>query len=81
MLKQFLSGSDGEASSKRLCLFLFVCLYVVYFFSNLYFKFELKQSIEDTLFYLILASFTGVGLEKWPVSLSALVGKKEEAKP
>jgi hypothetical protein len=80
MLKEFLSG-NGEASSKRLCLFIFVWLYVIYFISNLYFKFELKQSIEDTLFYLILASFTGVGLEKWPISLSALVGKKEAPKP
>jgi hypothetical protein len=80
MLKEFLSGG-GEASSKRLCLFIFVWLYVVYFFSNLYFKCELKQTIEDTLFYLILASFTGVGLEKWPINLATLFGKKETLKP
>lgn len=79
MLKEFLSG-NGEASSKRLCLFIFVWLYVIYFFSNLFFKFELKQSIEDTLFYLILTTFTGVGLEKWPINLAVLFGKKENQK-
>lgn len=76
MLKEFLSGG-GEASSKRLCLFIFVWLYVIYFFANLFFGFTLKQTIEDTLFYLIIGTFTGVGLEKWPISLSAIFGKKE----
>lgn len=80
MLKEYLSGG-GEASIKRLCLFIFVWLYVIYFFSNLFFKLELKPTIEDTLFYLIMGTFTGVGLEKWPISLSALMGKKELPKP
>jgi hypothetical protein len=80
MLKEFLSG-NGEASSKRLFLFILICLYVIYFFANLFFKFDLKQTIEDTLFYLIIYMFAGVGLEKWPLNLSSLMGKKEAPKP
>lgn len=74
-MKEFLSG-NGEASSKRLFLFILICLYVIYFFANLFFKFELKGTIEDTLFYLIIYMFAGVGLEKWPVNISALMSKK-----
>lgn len=80
MLKEFLSGG-GEASSKRLFLFLLVCLYIIYFFANLFFHFQLKQSIEDNLFYLIILMFVGVGLEKWPLNLSSLMGKPETPKP
>lgn len=79
MLKEFLSG-NGEASSKRLFLFILICLYVIYFFANLFWKFDLKQTIEDTLFYLIIYMFAGVGLEKWPLNLSSLMGKKEATK-
>lgn len=77
MLKEFLSG-NGEASSKRLFLFLLVCLYIIYFITNLFFHLQLKQSIEDNLFYLIIVMFLGVGLEKWPVQLSDMFGKKED---
>jgi hypothetical protein len=80
MLKEFLSG-NGEASSKRLFLFLLVLLYIIYFFANLFFKLTLKQSIEDNLFYLIIVMFVGVGLEKWPVNMSSLFGKKEIQQP
>jgi len=80
MLKEYLSG-NGEASSKRLFLFLLVCLYIIYFFANLFLHLQLKQSIEDNLFYLIVVMFVGVGLEKWPVNISALLGKKEIPKP
>ena len=80
MLKEYLSG-NGEASSKRLFLFLLVCLYIVYFFANLFFHLQLKQTIEDNLFYLIIVMFLGVGLEKWPVNISSVMGKKEETKP
>lgn len=80
MLKEFLSG-NGEASSKRLFLFLLVCLYIIYFIANLFFHLQLKQSIEDNLFYLIIVMFLGVGLEKWPVQLSDMFGKKEGPKP
>lgn len=79
MLKEFLSG-NGEASSKRLFLFLLVCLYIIYFLANLFFHLQLKQTIEDNLFYLIIVMFVGVGLEKWPVNISSLLGKKEEPK-
>jgi len=80
MLKEFLSG-NGEASSKRLFLFILICLYIVYFFANLFFHLQLKQTIEDNLFYLIIVMFLGVGLEKWSLNLSALMGKKEVPKP
>lgn len=79
-MKEFLSG-NGEASSKRLFLFLLVCLYIIYFFANLFFHLQLKQSIEDNLFYMIMGMFVGVGLEKWPISISGFLNKKESSQP
>lgn len=79
-MKEFLSG-NGEASSKRLFLFLLVCLYIIYFFANLFFHLQLKQSIEDNLFYMIMGMFVGVGLEKWPISINGMFGKNEPPKP
>ena len=73
-MKEFLSG-NGEASSKRLFLFMLMCQYLLYINMNLFFKFTLKQTIEDSLFYLILAMFVGVGLEKWPLQFSSLFSK------
>jgi hypothetical protein len=74
MLKEYLSGG-GEASSKRLFLLVLICLYAIYFLANLFFGFVLKPSIEDAHFYLIIYFFIGVGLEKWPLNISALFQK------
>lgn len=46
----FLNGADGDQSSKRLFTFILIILWVIYFFANLFFKYDLKQSFEDNLF-------------------------------
>ena len=61
----FLNGINGEQSSKRLFTLILIVLFVTYFFSNLYWGFELKQTLEDNLFYLIMIFFAGVFLEGW----------------
>lgn len=60
----FLNGIGGEQSSKRLFTFILIILWVIYFFSNLFFKYELKQSFEDNLFYMVLVMYLGVLAEK-----------------
>lgn len=61
---EFLQDSNGEQSSKRLFVFILIILFTIYFFADLFFKLELKQSIEDNLFWLIVTLFTGVAFEK-----------------
>jgi hypothetical protein len=61
---QFLTGTSGDASSKRLFTFILVILFAVYFVANLFFHKELKPSIEENLFYLIIVTFAGVTFEK-----------------
>lgn len=60
----FLNGSDGDQSSKRLFTFILIILWVIYFFANLFFKYDLKQSFEDNLFYMVLVMYLGVLAEK-----------------
>jgi hypothetical protein len=61
----FLNGTDGEQSSKRLFAFILVILWAVYFISNLYWGFTLKGSLEEYSFYLINASFFTVIAERF----------------
>ena len=63
-LNDYLTGPNGEQSSKRLFALILIVLFVVYFFSNLYWKFSLKQSLEDQLFELIVIFFAGITFEK-----------------
>lgn len=76
----FLNGTDGEQSSKRLFTFILIILWVVYFFANLFWGRTLKDSIEENMFYLILATFTGVTLDGWRSYLIGKKDKKEEGK-
>ena len=61
----FLNGSDGEQSSKRLFTFILVILFSVTLISNLYWGYSLKDTLEDWLAYLILATFFSVTAEGW----------------
>lgn len=70
----FFNGADGEQSSKRLFTFIIILLWVVYFFSNLYFGKVLKDSIEENLFYMVLVMYLGVAAEK---AMPFLFKKKE----
>lgn len=75
----FLNGSDGDQSSKRLFTFILIILWVIYFFANLFFKYDLKQSFEDNLFYMVLVMYLGVLAEK---ALPWLMKRKDtEPKP
>lgn len=63
--KDFFLGADGETSSKRLFLFLFVLLAFTYIIVNLFWAKELKQSVEDYLFWTIWGFFFGVAADRW----------------
>ena len=62
---EFLNSTNGEQSSKRLFTFILIVLWVVYFFANLFWGKNLSPTVENNLFYLILATFAGVTLEGW----------------
>jgi hypothetical protein len=64
-LREALSGTTGEMSSKRLFAFILVILWATYFISNLYWGFTLKGSLEEYSFYLINASFFTVIAERF----------------
>lgn len=61
----FLNGTDGEQSSKRLLTFMLVVLFSMTIVSNLYWGFQLKETLEDWLAYLIIITFFGVAAEGW----------------
>ena len=63
--KDFFLGADGDTSSKRLFLFLFVCLAVMYVVVNLFWGNQLKQSVEDYLFFTVWGFFFGVAADRW----------------
>lgn len=49
---------EGLASSKRLIAFISFSLLTIYFFANLFFDLVLKDSLEDTLFYIVLGGLS-----------------------
>jgi len=61
---KFLNGSNGDQSSKRLVLFIVTSLWVIYFFANLFWGRQLKQTLEDNLLYMVVTFFIGVAAEK-----------------
>lgn len=61
----FFIGNDGERSSKRLFLFMFVVLACVYIVANLFWSLALKDSVEDYLFMTIWGFFFGVAADRW----------------
>lgn len=63
--KEFFLGPDGDTSSKRLFLFLFVCLACLYIVTNLFFGKTLKDSVEEYLFWTIWGFFFGVAADRW----------------
>lgn len=64
-LSQFFLGADGDASSKRLLLFLLVIFLLVYMCVNLFYGKELRTSLEEFLFYTIWGFFFGVAADRW----------------
>lgn len=64
-LKDFFLGPDGDTSSKRLFLFLFVCLAAMYVVVNLFWGKVLKDSVEEYLFWTIWGFFFGVAADRW----------------
>lgn len=70
----FLNGTDGDQSSKRLFTLIIILLWVVYFFANLFYGKSLKDSIEENLFYMVIVMYGGVAMEK---ALSKLFNKKD----
>lgn len=73
----FLNGSDGEQSSKRLFTFILIILWCVYFFANLFWGRILKETLEEYLFYLIVITFFGVAIEGWKSFFLARKEKKD----
>ncbi len=61
----FLNDENGDQSSKRLFTLILMMLWVVYFFSNLYYGKSLKDSLEEYLFYMLIVAYGGVALEGW----------------
>jgi hypothetical protein len=70
----FLNGTDGDQSSKRLFTFIIIIMWVVYFIANLFYGKVLKDSIEENLFYMTIVFYGGVAMEK---ALSKLFNKKD----
>lgn len=62
---EFLSGPNGEQSSKRLFTLVLMILWIIYFFSNLYGGYVLRATFEDQLFYMILVFYVGIAVESW----------------
>lgn len=73
----YLKGIDGDQSSKRLFSFILIILWVVYFFSNLYWGWVLKPTLEEFLFYMTCASFFTVLAERFAPKGKIPVEKKE----
>lgn len=73
----FLNGTDGDQSSKRLFTFIIIIMWVVYFISNLFYGKVLKDSIEENLFYMTIVFYGGVAMEK---ALGKLFGGKDASK-
>lgn len=61
----FLQDENGDRSSKRLFVLILMILWIIYFFSNLYWKLSLKDSLEEYMFYMIIVFFGGVAAEGW----------------
>jgi len=62
---KFLNGPNQEQSSKRLFTLVLMILWVIYFFSNLYGGYVLRETFEDQLFYMILVFYVGIAIESW----------------
>lgn len=74
----FLNGADGEQSSKRLLTFMLVILFCMTIVSNLYWGFQLKETLEDWLAYLIIITFFDVAAEGWK---EVFISKKKNNEP
>jgi hypothetical protein len=61
----FFTGVDGEKSSKRFFLFVLMICFVTYFMANLFGKYEIKESLEDNTFFLIIYMYTGITVERF----------------
>lgn len=60
----FLNDANGDQSSKRLFTLILMALWVIYFFANLFWKYTLRDTFEDQLFYMMLVFYLGVLAEK-----------------
>ncbi len=63
--KDFFLGPDGDTSSKRLFLFLFVCLAAMYIVVNLFWGKVLKVAVEEYLCFTIWGFFFGGAADRW----------------
>jgi hypothetical protein len=77
----FLNGSGGEHSSKRLFSFMIFIMWGIYFFANLFWGKELKATLEDNLFYLCLFTYAGVATEKVINNVSKKMTDPKEKQP
>lgn len=80
-MRHIFFDSNNKLSSKRVCLAVFTLLYVVLFFSNLYFKKDVSPSISvsllDIMKYLIVAIFG----EPIASKIGFNFGNKEKTEP
>lgn len=61
----YLTGPNGEQSSKRMFTLSLMVVWHVYIFANLFWGFTLSPLIAEQLFYMILFFYTGITLEGW----------------
>lgn len=77
----FLNGSEGEQSSKRLFSFILVILFALVVVMNLFFGKALIPSLQDELMYLLMFFYTGVAAEKALNRMSTIGPRPDDRKP
>lgn len=64
MKMEFLEGSLGSTSSKRVFTFILQVLFVIIILANLFLGKNLNPTLLEYFFYLMLYYYTGVATEK-----------------
>lgn len=76
-IKGILTDKDGSPSSKRVILFLLICVFVICVFVNLFMGKSLSATLAEQLFYLVIYALASVFGEN---ITQLFKGKKEEPK-
>jgi hypothetical protein len=64
-MKEFLTGPNGEQSSKRLFTLALMIVYVMVIIVNLFTGKKLDATLQEQLFYMILTFYGLIALEGW----------------
>lgn len=77
-IKSVLSGSDGNASSKRVVMLIFTMLFVGLTISNFVTGKNFDETLKQQLFYLLIWCISMVYGEKIPDMISSWKSRKDD---